>query len=131
MNTRDPSYLPEGICATSDPFCLPECMRATSCLLEYTRATSDPSYLLSTTYTQPLNPPTSTIHAVMASTLFQLVDQVVFEPIQSEPPQVAKAFLPASFLIRSHPFDYFTLFFTHALLELITKHKISIQLYKG
>jgi hypothetical protein len=59
----------------------------------------------------------------MASTLFQLVDQVVFEPIQSEPPQVAKAFLPASFLIRSHPFDYFTLFFTHALLEIITKHK--------
>jgi hypothetical protein len=53
---------------------------------------------------------------------FQPIDQVIFEPIQPEPSQVTRALLPASFSIQSHPFDYFILFFTNTLLELITKH---------
>jgi hypothetical protein len=62
----------------------------------------------------------STLSEILAQ--FQPIDQVVFEPIQPEPPQVARALLPASFSIQSHPFDYFILFFIHALLDLITKH---------
>jgi hypothetical protein len=65
---------------------------------------------------------------------FQPIDQVIFEPMQPEPPQVARALLPASFSVQSHPFDYFILFFTHTLLELITKHTnqyAAIQRLKG
>jgi hypothetical protein len=62
----------------------------------------------------------STLSEILAQ--FQPLDQVIFEPMQLELPQVARALLPASFSIQSHPFDYFILFFTHTLLELITKH---------
>jgi hypothetical protein len=53
---------------------------------------------------------------------FQPVDQVIFEPIQLEPDRHAQALLSPTFSAHSHPFDYFILFFTHALFQLITAH---------
>jgi L-rhamnose mutarotase len=114
LNTRDPSYLPECIRATSDRSCLLECMRATSRI-----------YAIPPTY--------SRIHAVIVPTMaptlsellakFQPIKEVIFEPMQSEEPhQPARALLPAYFSMNSNPIDYFLLFFTHTLFQLITKH---------
>ena len=48
------------------------------------------------------------------------ITDVSFEPFQTEPKQTAKALLPPSFPSKPHPFDYFSLFFTHDLLQTIT-----------
>ena len=53
---------------------------------------------------------------------FEPLKNVVFKPIQLEPQRAAQPLLPLSFSITSHPFNYFTLFFTYNLLQLITKH---------
>jgi hypothetical protein len=64
----------------------------------------------------------------MAHTLDQILSQfeplenVVFEPFQVEPKRAAQPLLPPTFSATSHPFDYFTLFFTHDIFELITRH---------
>ena len=51
---------------------------------------------------------------------FDPLDQVVFDPIQLEPPTRARPLLPPTFSGSSHPFDYFSLFFTPDLFHLIT-----------
>ncbi|KIM92469.1 hypothetical protein OIDMADRAFT_62577 [Oidiodendron maius Zn] len=61
-----------------------------------------------------------TLQEILAQ--FEPLENVVFEPIQLEPQRAAQPLLPPSFSITSHPFDYFTLFFTHDLFQLITKH---------
>jgi hypothetical protein len=49
------------------------------------------------------------------------ITDVCYEPFQPEKPsQAARAFLPSSFPQKAHPFDYFTLFFTHDLFQTIT-----------
>ena len=53
---------------------------------------------------------------------FGPIDQVIFEPIQVEDHKDARALLPPTFSPNSHPFDYFTLFFTPNLLDIITKN---------
>ena len=53
---------------------------------------------------------------------FGSIDQVIFEPVQLEPHKDAQALLPPTFLPDSHPFDYFTLYFTPELFETITKN---------
>jgi hypothetical protein len=65
----------------------------------------------------------------MAITLEQILSQfeplenVVFEPFQTEPQRAAQPLLPPTFsTTTTHPFDYFALFFTHSLFQLITKH---------
>jgi Transposase IS4 len=63
---------------------------------------------------------TKTLEQILAE--FEPLNKVVFEPIQVEPQRAAQPLLPPTFTTTSHPFDYFTLFFTHDLLELITKH---------
>jgi hypothetical protein len=49
-----------------------------------------------------------------------LITSVSYEPFQGEPRQAAKALLPTSFPSKPHPFDYFSLFFTHDLFQMIT-----------
>ena len=61
-----------------------------------------------------------TLQEILAQ--FEPLENVVFEPIQLEPQRAAQPLLPPSFSITLHPFDYFTLFFTHDLFQLITKH---------
>ena len=61
-----------------------------------------------------------TLEEILAQ--FEPLENVVFEPIQPEPHRAAQPLLPPGFSITSHPFDYFTLFFTHNLFQLITKH---------
>jgi hypothetical protein len=52
---------------------------------------------------------------------FGSIDQVVFDPLQLEQPRRhAQALLPPTFSATSHPFDYFTLFFTPDLFRTIT-----------
>jgi hypothetical protein len=53
---------------------------------------------------------------------FEPIDQVIYEPIELEPHRDAQALLPPTFSTKSHPFDYFTLFFTPELFSTITKH---------
>jgi hypothetical protein len=53
---------------------------------------------------------------------FEPLEKVIFEPIQVEPQRAAQTLLPPTFSIYSQPFDYFTLFFTSDLFQLITKH---------
>jgi Transposase IS4 len=53
---------------------------------------------------------------------FGPINQVVFEPVQLEPSTPARALLPHQFLATSHPFNYFTLFFTPELFSTITKN---------
>jgi hypothetical protein len=53
---------------------------------------------------------------------FGSIDQVVFEPVQLEPHKDAQALLPLAFSANSHPFDYFALFFTPKLFDIITKN---------
>jgi Transposase IS4 len=63
---------------------------------------------------------TKTLEQILAE--FEPLNKVVFKPIQVEPQRAAQPLLPPTFTTTSHPFDYFALFFTHDLLELITKH---------
>ena len=49
-----------------------------------------------------------------------LITSVSYDPFQCEPRQPAKALLPPSFPLKPHPFDFFSLFFTHDLLQTIT-----------
>jgi hypothetical protein len=53
---------------------------------------------------------------------FKPIDQVTYEPVELEPYRDAQALLPPAFSTKSHPFDYFTLFFTPKLFSTITKH---------
>jgi hypothetical protein len=53
---------------------------------------------------------------------FKPIDQVIYEPIELEPHRDVQALLPPTFSTKSHPFDYFTLFFTPQLFSTITKH---------
>jgi hypothetical protein len=53
---------------------------------------------------------------------FEPIDQVIYEPVKLEPHRDAQALLPPTFSTKSHPFDYFTLFFTPELFSTITKH---------
>ena len=53
---------------------------------------------------------------------FEPLENIVFEPLQTEPRRAAQPLLPPTFSTTAHPFDYFTLFFTHSLFQLITKH---------
>ena len=48
------------------------------------------------------------------------ITNVHYEPFKCELKQTAKALLPLSFPRNAHPFDYFSLFFTHDLLRTIT-----------
>ena len=50
------------------------------------------------------------------------ITSVSYDPFKCEPPQPAKALLPASFPPKPHPFDYFSLFFTPDLFKTITKN---------
>jgi hypothetical protein len=45
-------------------------------------------------------------------TEFGSIDQVIFDPLKLEPRQHAHPLLPPTFSATSHPFNYFTLFFT-------------------
>jgi hypothetical protein len=51
---------------------------------------------------------------------FGPITSVSFEPFQCETPQPAKATLPTDFPPTAEPYDYFTLFFTPRLLQIIT-----------
>jgi hypothetical protein len=72
--------------------------------------------------TQPTTAPKKarTLDEILAE--FGPVDQVVFEPIELESHKDAQALLPATFSSQSHPYDYFALFFTLELVQLITTH---------
>jgi hypothetical protein len=48
------------------------------------------------------------------------ITEVSFDPFQPEPKQPARAILPPTFPPKPHPFDYFSLFFTHELFQTIT-----------
>ena len=48
------------------------------------------------------------------------ITSVSYEPFQGEPRQAARAHLPTSFPQSPHPFDHFSLFFTHDLFQTIT-----------
>jgi hypothetical protein len=48
------------------------------------------------------------------------ITNVAFEPFQPEPEQSARAILPPTFPPKPHPFDYFSLFFTRELFQIIT-----------
>lgn len=63
---------------------------------------------------------TRTLDDILAK--FDPLDQIVFEPIELEAHTPARSLLPPSFTAQSHAFDYFTLFFTPELFQLITKH---------
>jgi hypothetical protein len=51
---------------------------------------------------------------------FGPITGVSYEPFKCEPRQAARAVLPASFPQNPHPFNYFSLFFTHDLFRTIT-----------
>jgi hypothetical protein len=54
-------------------------------------------------------------------TEFGSINQVIFDPFKLEHPhRHAQALLPPTFSATSHPFDYFTLFFTPNLFQTIT-----------
>ena len=48
------------------------------------------------------------------------ITNVSYQPFKCESSQPAQALLPASFPRNPHPFDYFSLFFTHDLFQTIT-----------
>jgi len=48
------------------------------------------------------------------------IKNVSYEPFKPEPRRKAEALLPTSFPRDPHPFDYFSLFFTHDLFRTIT-----------
>jgi hypothetical protein len=51
---------------------------------------------------------------------FGPITSVYYKPFKCEPKQTARALLPSSFPQNPHPFDYFSLFFTHDLFRTIT-----------
>ena len=51
---------------------------------------------------------------------FGPITSVSYEPFKCEPKQLAKALLPASFPLKPHLFDFFSLFFTYDLFYTIT-----------
>jgi hypothetical protein len=53
---------------------------------------------------------------------FGSIDKVIYKPVELEPHRDAQALLPPTFSTKSHPFDYFTLFFTPEIFSTITKH---------
>jgi hypothetical protein len=58
------------------------------------------------------------------------ITSISYEPFRDKPSQTAKALLPTSFPQKPHPFDYFSLFFTHDLFQTITTNTnqyVSIQ----
>ena len=60
----------------------------------------------------------------------RLITGVSYEPFKCEPRQLAKALLPPFFPPKPHPFDFFSLFFTHDLFRTITANTnryVSIQ----
>ena len=48
------------------------------------------------------------------------ITSISYELFQGESRQAARVLLPTSFPPKPHPFDYFTLFFTHELFQTIT-----------
>jgi hypothetical protein len=76
-----------------------------------------PSQILETTFdTIPLP---SNIPFTLKDILAQFVplENVVFEPLKLEPQRARQTLLLPTFTISSHPFNYFTLFFTYNLLN--------------
>jgi hypothetical protein len=67
---------------------------------------------------QSTRPKARTLDDILAE--FDSIDQVVFDPIKLEQHRDAQALLPPTFSATSHPFDYFTLFFTYDLFQTIT-----------
>ena len=53
---------------------------------------------------------------------FGPITSVSFEPFECETPRPAKAILPPDFPPSAHPYDYFALFFTPTLLQIITSN---------
>ena len=51
---------------------------------------------------------------------FRPIERVSYEPFQPFQPRPAKALLPSTFPTQPHPYDYFTLFFTLNLFQIIT-----------
>ena len=51
---------------------------------------------------------------------FGPITDVHYKPFKCEPKQTARALLPSSFPQKPHPYDYFSLFFTHDLFRTIT-----------
>ena len=75
---------------------------------------------------QSARPKARTLEDILAE--FESIDQVVFDPIELEQHRDAQPLLPPTFSATSHPFDYFTLFFTHDLFETITTTVIQIDM---
>jgi hypothetical protein len=53
---------------------------------------------------------------------FSPLTDITYEPVKVEDHREASAHLPSTFTEHSHPYDYFTLFFTPDLFDLITKN---------
>jgi len=51
---------------------------------------------------------------------FGPIEGVSYTPFQTEQRRPAQALLPSTFPVQPHPYDYFTLFFTHDLFRTIT-----------
>ena len=70
----------------------------------------------------PLPQPTRQKALSLEDILLQLgpITDVSYEPFKCESSQLAQALLPASFPRNPHPFDYFSLFFSHDLFRTIT-----------
>jgi hypothetical protein len=60
---------------------------------------------------QSARPKARTLGDILAE--FNSIDQVIFDPVKLEQHRDAQPLLPPTFSATSHPFDYFTLFFTH------------------
>jgi hypothetical protein len=67
---------------------------------------------------QSARPKARTLDDILAE--FDSIDQVIFDPVKLEQHRDAQPLLPPTFSATSHPFDYFTLFFTHDLFQTIT-----------
>ena len=93
-----------------------------------TYLTTDLTTYLTTDLTTDLTTYLTTYLLNMAHTLdqiltrFEPLEKVVFEPIQVEPQRAVQPLLLLTFITASYPFDYFALFFTYDLLQLITKY---------
>ena len=53
---------------------------------------------------------------------FSPLTDITYEPVKVEDHREAQPLLPSTFTEDSHPYDYFTLFFTRPLFNLITKN---------
>jgi hypothetical protein len=69
------------------------------------------------TQSAPQRAKARTLEDILAE--FGSIDQVIFDPIKLEAHTDAQALLPPTFSATSHPFDYFTLFFTPELFQTI------------